>query len=497
MIIPDLHAIEQRQELDGNGSIALKLFVTKRISTVDLRSEPVFHIQSALKASIYNRNAVDIGSGSITQYMNYPAIFNFQKSLTTGVQSEAQGFRLHSYSPITVNSSITTSRSDSTDKQLTSSIGQSVGSSTSQTNSFGVNVQGGLMMDLPMFSVGVSYDHAFSRQNSHDSSTSSGSASTHGQGIQDGFSIKDWGIYAKVDRENLKAGWVCGQEYPWDIMQFRSLNAAGSIDLPQAIVDRMLMDDCVLPPSQLSQFGTDFTFTAEWSFKPSGAFPDVDATVFTLTVDTRYALASHQRLGQAGEYTISATLGGAVSDQLSLPVSWWQMECLALNPLIASRNDAAINFTKLADSCFGGSDSSVLVASPTNTLICKGKGFAPGMLADVTSGSASYTLAFKVTDTVGDLSLLLRHWKLDDAPLALTVNVNGIDLPQEIVDSRQGNGATANRTDIILRTSDYMDENFCEYVQVGMNTVTVAVKALSPPVATQKAVYCLAAALVA
>lgn len=496
MIIPDLYAIEQRQTLDGNGSLALKVFVTKKIATVDLHSRPVFHIQTALKASIYNLSDVDIGAGSLTQYMNYPAIFNFTTSLEAGVAGEAKGFRLHSYAPITVNSSITTSRSDSSDKQLTSSLGQSVGSSNSQTNSFGVNIEAGVMMDLPMFSVGLSYDHAFAAQESRDRSSSSGSAATHGQGIQDGFSIKDWGIYAKVDRENLQAGWVCGQEYPWDLMQFRSLNSSGSIDLPQAIVDRMLMDDCVLPPSQLSQFGTDFTFTAEWRFKPSGAFPDVDANIFTVAVDARYALASHQRLGQPGAYTISASLGGAVADQMTLPLTWWQMECLALNPLIATRNDAAINFSKLAATHFGGSGKAVLAASPTNTLLCRGAGFAQGMVADVSSAPATYTLAFKVTDTVGDLSLLLKHWKLDDTPLAMAIDINGTALPQEIIDARQGNGATANRSEIILRTSDYMADDFCQYIQVGLNTVTVTVTALASPPSGKTARYCLAAALV-
>jgi hypothetical protein len=97
---------------------------------------------------------------------------------------------------------------------------------------------------------------------------------------------------------------------------------------------------------------------------------------------------------------------------------------------------------------------------------------------------------------VGDLSLLLKHWKLDDAPLALAVDINGTALPQEIIDATQGNGATANRSEIILRTSDYMADDFCQYIQVGLNTVTVTVKALATPPSGKKARYCLAAALV-
>jgi hypothetical protein len=493
-MIPDLHAIEKRVSLDGNGYLVFKVFVQKKISTIDLESRAVYQIRTALKASIYNKNPVNISPGSLTAYMNYPAIFSFTKTLQCGDPAQAANFRLLTYSPITVNSSITTSRSDSTDNTLTSSSAQSVGSSNSQTNSFGINVQAGEMMESPMFTVGLSYEHAYASQRSQQHSTSSGSSSGQGSSIQDGYSIKDWGIYAKIDRENLKAGWICGQEYPWDVMQFRSFNGAGNIDLPQAIIDRMLMGDCVLPPSQLSQFGTDFTFTAEWSFTPDDESPDINANLLTFDVDSQYALATHQRLGIAGHYSISASLGSPAVDQTSLSLTWWQLECLALNPLVPGRNDASLNLAKLPATSFPTKPSvPLLIASPTNTLICNATGFEPGMIADVTSAPATYVLGFKVTDTVGDLSLLLKHWKLEDTGVVLSIRVNDVEVPLEWVDGRQGNGATGNRTETVLRTTDYMADDFCDYVKVGMNTITVTVTAGSKPADGQKVRYCLAA----
>jgi len=496
-MIPDFHATEQRFTLGGNGDVAFKVFVLKKISPLGLASKPVYHIRTALKVSIYNQNPINLNPGGITSYPNYPALFSFTKQLQCNDIAQTAGFKLLSYSPITVNSSVTTSRSDNVDNVLSNSSQQSVGSSSSQTNSFGINVSGGEMMDMPMFSVGLSYEHAFSSGQSQEHSTSSGSSTGQSSSNQDSFSIKDWGIYAKIDRPKLTAGWICGQEYPWDVLQYRSLNGSGGIDLPKAIMDRMLQGDCVLPPSQLSQFGTDFTFTAEWSFTPAEEAPDLGATLLTFLVDTQYVLATHQRLGSSAPFSLSASLGSPAIDQQTLALTWWQLESLALNPLVAGRNDASVNLAKLPAAQFPAVASKAMtVTSPTNTLLCSATHFLEGMVADVTDDSATVTLGFKVPDTVGDLSLLLKHWKLDQTGVVLSIKVNDFVLPTQCVDAIQGNGATGNRTEVVLRTTDFMADDFCDYVKVGMNTITITVTTAAKPPAGQKSRYCLAAVVV-
>jgi hypothetical protein len=493
---PELHAIDMHYSLEGNGYVNFKAFVVKKISTLNLKSKPVYVIRTALKVSIYNTQDFNIAPGAVTAFMNYPAIFNFKKSLTCLAASEVGNFKLLTYSPITVNSSINTSRSDSTGKVLTNSSQQSVGSSSSQTNSFGVNVQAGLMMELPMWSVGLSYDHAYTSGQNQERSTVAGNSAEQQMSNVDSFSIKDWGIYSKVNREALEASWICAQEYPWDVLQFRNAKGDGAIELPQPIIDRMLVGNCVLPPSQLSLFGTDFTFSAEWSFTPSDENVDMDAELLSIGVNTSYVLASHQRTGSSEPYGLAPSFAQPAFDSNALKLTWWQLECLALNPIVPGRNDASLNLDKLPTSRFPTKAGIPLtVDSPTHTLLCVAKGFAPGMIADVAKASASYKLAFKVAETVGEVSLYLKHWKLDEAGLVLNIEINDVPLPAQYVDALQGEGGTGNRLTIMLRSTDYMAEDFCDYLKVGLNVIniTVSVKPSSSPSVAR---YCVAGVVV-
>ncbi|UNK48538.1 hypothetical protein MNR01_12350 [Lysobacter sp. S4-A87] len=491
----ELHAQDYPYSLSANGDVRLKLFVFKRISTVNLESRVVYLIRAALKVSIYNPKGININPGPMTEYKDYPALFSFTKTLTSKVAAEKNNFRLLSYAPITVNSAINTSRSDSHDQQLTNSTQQSVGSSTSQTNSFGVNVQGGVMMDMPMWSVGFSYEHAYAEAQSRENAQASGTSTGQQLGNVDSFSIKDWGIYASSNQTNLQAGWVCAQEYPWDVLQFRSVTGGtGDIEMPRPILDRMLIDDCVLPPSQLSLFGTDFTFTSDWSFTPTEENVDMDTPLVALSVDTAYMLGSHERTGTSPPYSLAFKLSTPARDTKEFTLTWWELECLALNALVPGRNDASLNLEKLPAKRFP-TTTPLTVTSPTNTLLCVAKGFTAGMVADVATTPATYHLAFKVTDTVGEVSLYLKHWKHDAAAVRLDIKVNEFDLPAQYVDAKQGVGGMSNRTQIILRSVDYMAEDFCDYLKVGLNEIKVTVStAESPPPATAR--YCLAAIVV-
>lgn len=496
-MIPELHAYEQQYSLGENGSATLKVFVFKKINTLNLATKPVYIIKTALRVSIYNNQVFNLAAGSILAYQNYPALFSFKQTLTSLAPAEKDSFRLLSYAPQTVNSSVTVSRSDSDVAGVTNSAQQSIGSSTSQTNSFGVNAQGGIMVALPLFTVGANYDYAYTSAQSQERGTATSAQSEEQTGNADSYSIKDWGVYAQVNRGKLEAGWICGQEYPWNVLQYRTQNSSGNIDLPEPVVARMLEGNCVLPPSQLSQFGTDFTFTAEWSFTPTEANVNLDTPLLSIPLTIAYVLASHQRLGFSPPYHLAASLSQPSTSNFDLILNWGQLECLALNPVIAARNDASLNFQKVPAARFPtGPSRPLTLTSPTNTLFFTASGFSPGMIVDVAQGPASYTLKFKLTDTVGELSLYLKHWKLDPAGLVLTITINEFTLPVQYVDALQGEGGMGNRTTIGLRSTDYMAEDFADYVIVGLNTITVTVGLNDALPRPSVARYCLSAVVV-
>lgn len=496
-MIPELHAYEQQYSLGGNGSVSLKVFVFKKINTLNLATKPVYLIKTALRVSIYNKQDFNIAAGSIVAYRNYPALFSFKQALTSLVPAEATNFKLLNYAPQTVNSSVTISGSNSELDAVTNTAQQSMGSSTSQTNSFGVNAQGGIMMGLPLFTLGANYDYAYSSAQSQERGIASSALSEQQAVSADSYSIKDWGVYAQVNRERLETRWICSQEYPWDVLQYRSQNGQGNIDLPKPVIARMLQGNCVLPPSQLSQFGTDFTFTAEWSFTPTESNVNVNTPLLSIPLTIAYLLASHERTGISPNYQLAASLSQPSTTHFEMTLSWGELECLALNPVMAARNDASLNFQKVPAARFPSNRvHPFTLTSPTNTLFFTASGFSPGMVVDVTEGPVSYTLKFKLTDTVGELSLYLKHWKLDAAGLVLTITVNDFTLPVQYVDALQGEGGMGNRTNIGLRSTDYMAEDFADYVVVGLNTVTVTVglnDALPRPGVAR---YCLAAAVV-
>lgn len=492
-----LHAAEIDFKIGDDGYGRLKVYVLKKISTVNLSSKAVYFFRTAVKASICNNNGVNIAPGNLTSYQHYPALYSFAKSLTCMDPAETANIRLLNYAPITINSSITTSRSDSTDKTLTNSSQQSVGSSSSQTNSFGVSVLGGMMMEAPMWSIGFEYDYAYTKEHNQERSASTGNSAGQQNAFGETFSIKDWGIYAAVGEKEPQVTWVCAQEYPWDVLQFRSKGAGTEIEVPKAISDRMLIDGCVLPPSQLSQFGTDFTLTGEWSFVPEQENVDPDAELILIKLDTQYVLASHSRSSANGDFKLELSLSEPKPAECQMTLSWWQVMCLALNGLVPGRNDASLNLEKLPARRFPAQTGTPLtITSPTNTLLCVARGFSSGMIADVATQPGSFTLAFKVTDTVGEVSLYIKHWKLDATGLVLTMKINGQDMPVQFVDAVQGSGGTSNRTDIALRTTDYMAEDFSDYLIVGLNVVEVTITAADSTPAPAVARYCLAAVVV-
>lgn len=494
-MISDLHTLEQQFPLSGSGGyLDLKVTVTKRIATVNLGSQPSYIIRTVAKISLYNTQPFLLAPNSITSYANYPALLQLVNSLQCLAQPEAANFQLLSWTPKTVNSSVTTSASQAQSSNVTNSAQQTVGSSTAETNSFGVNVQGGFMMDAPMFTVGLNYDYAYTKSHSLENTTGGSRGRETQADTSNSFSVKDWGIYAQMNQVKNQVTWLCCQEYPWNVLQYRSTGSTG-VNISPAIAARMLDGSCLLPPSQLSLFGTDFTFCAMWKFTPSETNVDVTANLLSIGAAINYVLATHVLTGTAAPYGVRVTMQQPVASSNALNLTWGQLEGLALDPLVRGRNDASINFEKLPASRYPASGP-LTVSAPTNTLFCSAAGFAAGMVANIVAATASFTLSFKTAEAIGEVVLYLKHWKLDATGFVLNLTVNGTPLPALYVDSLEGEGGAANLTTITLRSTDYTSEDFNDYLVVGLNTVAVSIglNSSGPPPSTAR--YCLAAAVV-
>jgi hypothetical protein len=307
-------------------------------------------------------------------------------------------------------------------------------------------------------------------------SQSAGSSSTASQnfGTSQSMSIKDWSSYGLIDSTGINPGWLFGQAYPWDVLQYNQPGDASNINLPNFVVAQLYDSGMALPPSQLSQFGIDFTMTASWML----VYPDaitVDETVtfeHTITCLT----ASHQLSGNA-DSPITATLqtaSAANSNKVTSPAL--SLSAYGLTPLTAtavSQSTAigfsAANWTIAPTSARG----TCKVVSPGDTLQVEAVGFDETMTSDF-SAATSVTLTFKVPDHNLPYTLALMHWiGAGGDPVEVAWNVNGKGSGTLYVDSTQGEGAQNNASVIAMRDNDFSSMSFHDYLIVGTNTVTL------------------------
>ena len=88
------------------------------------------------------------------------------------------------------------------------------------------------------------------------------------------------------------------------------------------------------------------------------------------------------------------------------------------------------------------------------------------------------TLSFKISDTVNDYSLNMKHWKTKEIGIILTFIING-DLNNPIVklvDSLEAEGGESNLLTISLRNTNFGTIDYHDYLQMGLNTVEINIK---------------------
>ena len=202
--------------------------------------------------------------------------------------------------------------------------------------------------------------------------------------------------------------------------------------------------------------------------------------------------------------------GGSTSPSGSPPTAVLDLGLLALEPLPTREEDggAIIGFVRSQFLAEPDNKQGFSIKSTANTLYAVGTGFttpasgdAP-MTADVTNAPATMTVYLKVDDADSDLSLHIKHWKVTPAGCLMTIEINpppsanGVPANDPItrhIDSFEAGSGTDNVTEVILRRKDYASGDFYDYLQLGLNTITIQIASLDTSKSPAQCVYAIRA----
>jgi hypothetical protein len=477
----------------------------ENFSSVSRPRNRKFLLHCLQRINIYNPSSIVLSpTNLLTSYLNYPLLVH------TSVQphpSVGVDIRLLDYSPQTINTKIESSGSigDSAGKTSGTSTSATVGSSTSETNSYGASVTYG-----DISGISASFEHSTTDSDSRSSSTGSESSSSRNTSASSsvGMSIKDWGAYALVDPLARCPWWTFGQEFPWDAIECRKTklvanpNNANQVDIviPNAMAARLYDGDTLYPPSQLSTFGVNFVMKAMWLVTvEDGRSDQIDVEHVVNYFSGSHSIPDSPGAGRVTAYmdrtptVLAVAEGEALNTTLNLGL-------MSLDPL-GSRDRPAIvgfipnKFTQLpAPATASASPVAFRIVSTSNTLMVgdttlypQACGAGAGFTASETAVTAAFaqnctqlemTMFFKVTDIVNDYTLFLKHWKTGDAGVVLTIVIND-DVANAItkyVDALESEGGEKNLLSIVLRNQDYASVDYHDYLQLGPNSIRIAIQ---------------------
>ena len=455
--------------------------------------------------------------------------YPFQYSSTTGYEDYlalltcntqlSKVATLVSYFPKTLNSAVNSSTHSDDGKSSTITHQTMQGSSTSETNTFGVNLSGGLQGGpegpTPTGSIGGDYSHSKTTESSSSTTDGTEAGSNRQTGVDASMSIKDWCAYAFIDAAKSTPSWIWGQEYPWDVVKFGNNEKGNTPQLPTVILDRLFDRDPASsdtkpayiranPPSQLSLFGIDVTMKATWIIELPASLAD---QCLVISHDLQHMRASHHLTYDDTKAIngVAATLGPALSfSSLSSPII--DLTVLGLDPILnaAPTNGAVVGFAPgkfLVDP----RDGRFKILSEANNLQVSGAGFkfdaaTPGSPMQATNG-AELWVEFKVLDATEDYTLFLKHWT-GGGGCKIEVFVNdtsgmvvkqgepvplgtppapsvGVPVLTRYVNAAEGQGAENNLMAIKLRDTDYSSADYHDYLRRGHNLIEVRITPMS------------------
>lgn len=437
----------------------------------NLGSERAYLVTMMQRIIVPNPTLYQPGPSSSTSYQNYPAILQSEVALTA---TNNPKILLRNIFPRTLNAQVSSSQSESSGSDTGKSVQNTSGSNQSTVNSYGVSISGGFSGLSPLGSITTQSGQSFSSGTMQSSTTGNTSSTSQNTGASQSMSIKDWSSFGILDAAAVNPSWLFGQAYPWDVLQYNQVGAGNAINLPSFVIANLYDNGLVLPPSQLSQFGVDFTMTANWLLLYPDAITEDETLQFTHTI-TSYT-ASH--MASAG--TISATLQSKTeANSCTVQSPALSLSKYGLSPLSASGVTAstAIGFP-VADWTIAPTSArgACKVVSPGDTLQVDAEGFDATMTSDF-SVPTTVTLTFKVPDFNLAYTLAMMHWLgAGSGPVAVQWNVNdGKGTGTIVVEAEKGEGAQSNTAVIALRNTDFTDIGFHDYLVIGTNTVTLTI----------------------
>ncbi|PKR53575.1 hypothetical protein [Thalassospira marina] len=473
------------------GKTNIQYQIMKYQDVVNLGGYPGYLLLMTQRIVIPSKSQYQTGISTTDSYENYPAILTNNVSVTAGSGATV---KLRGIFPKTLNSSVNTAQSSSDGQSQSSSSEHTSGSTSNNINTFGVQISGGMFGPAPMFNIGADYSHTWDKGTSQSQSTGNAYDHQTSNVEETSMSIKDWSSFGYVDQTGLEPTWIWGQSYPWDVIQYNQTSDGTHVDLPKFIQDRLLTPaesgSIVLPPSQLSLFGLDFTMRAGWLIDfTDGISSDESVTV---NHETHYFTASHAANGSSISASLqsSSTAARATYNSGSINLSAY---ALATVPNATSINGAAISFTD-GQFIYGPSSptSSFKILSAANNLQVTGSGFDESMTSDFSEPTA-LTVSFKIADITEEYSLLLKHWIGPNGNgCKLTFNINGKWTNIVYVDTKEGEGGQNNVSSLDLRNRDFTSLNFHDYLIVGTNQIVINIVPLDSSQSTSYTLLAIA-----
>ena len=426
-------------------------------------------------------------------FTDYPILLSVQSGISAVSQSGAS-ISLKRIFPKTINASVEQSSNLSTGGSSSQSNQTSTGSNSSNVNTFGVDISAGWFVDGPVATVGLNYSHSWengtSKMTSVDNSTTSNRQTSSGNEM----SVKDWSAYSTVQNFNGASAqyvgesiqWNWGQSYLWNIFDYNQTGSGSDILMPESVVANLLyygavnqgqVSNILLPPSDLSLNGLDFTMASEWQITFPAALTSPEQLSFEHEVSI--IQASHRMTPPpSGAGSLVATLSAPHKNFLK-PNQPLTLSEYALIPL-SSNQSAGISFqSNLFDITPNGPESICQIRSRGNNLLAIGRGFAAPMSAsfpaNYQNAGATLTIAFKVADINTQYSLVLKHWiGQGSGEILLSCVVNKNQTMLNILDV-EGQGSSNNISELDLRNFDMKSNNFHDYLVLGWNEIIITI----------------------
>jgi hypothetical protein len=459
------------------GQAILQYEVHRYIDTRNLTETNSYLVTCTQRLIVPNSVTYEPSSTAVESYGPYPALL--LANIDLPASSPQLDLILIDYFPRTLNTAVNTALNASTGSSASASQQYTSGSSTAQTNTFSTSASLGFFGDAP--TGGFSQDQATSVTTGQSSATSTGTATDTNSQLSNSsaMSVKDWGSYAQLGVGDPNVTWVWGQEYPWNVIQFNAQNKTGNAVLLPEFVQQRLLDmsnpsaPVLYPPSELSTFGVDFVSSATWLITP--AAPTADAVTIAFTHTLSLGSGKHVLQGSSPDTSVVASLDLVHADPI--PPVTVDLPLLALDPLSGSL-PAVIGFVPdqfaVAPTSSGGDFA---IAADANNLLVRGSGFTSVMATDFPASagsSAQITVYFKVIDTNSDINLSLKNWVVG-MPCLLTIVVNGQSTLYRYVDAPETSGGSDNITVVSLRYKNFASVNYCDFLQMGLNEVSITI----------------------